>query len=452
MEIVDHVWIGQSANLFSGAERIIRIMNTMKISRSLITEMNKNQKAFYLKINRSEDFALRNLSRWIDAAYLAKAACYIVCDREDLVEKIKATILLSESAVFIKSSKPADMETIVNQIASRNWINAAYAHLTTFWHAEKMGYDYFWNIDADDTQLCVSADRTQELLQCVERYAEENQIDCFSLDMWSSRFNGTHWSFGITYTKVRSDWQDLLLQRCGDEEYKQFGTDDNNNVDWFFTYLKTCTNLRIETFYFENLKFIHYSNDFFLKPVGSGFYHWKEGKLLYPILYYCFGMKELGLYPIASDVIKLDIQIQDDEAKDALSYYARDSRDLNEYSHWENIVNEELSRKKMELYVKQHCKNKELICFGAGHCLQANYEKIHKVASVRYVCDNNANLWGKEMGNGMTCISPKQLGEMQDVFVIIMVYGKIIAAEIASQLTEMGIAYDYAENWLRCAD
>lgn len=170
------------------------------------------------------------------------------------------------------------------------------------------------------------------------------------------------------------------------------------------------------------------------------------------MLYYCFGMKELGLYPIASDVIKLDIQLQDDEAKDALSYYARDSRDLNEYSHWENIVNEELSRKKMELYVKQHCKNKELICFGAGHCLQANYEKIHKVAYVRYVCDNNANLWGKDMGNGMTCISPKQLGEMQDVFVIIMVYGKKIAAEIASQLTEMGIAYDYAENWLRCAD
>ncbi|MDE6435800.1 MAG: hypothetical protein K2L07_16440, partial [Lachnospiraceae bacterium] len=283
----------------------------------MITEMINKQKAFYLKINRSEDFALRNLSRWIDAAYLAKADCYIVCDREDLVEKIKDTILLSGSAEFIKSGKSADMETIVNQIASRNWINAAYAHLTTFWHAEDMGYDYFWNIDADDTQLCLSADRTQELFQCVESYAEENSIDCFSLDMWSSRFNGMHWSFGITYTKVRADWRSLLLQHCSDVEYKQFGTDDNNNVDWFFTYLKTCTALRIETFYLENLKFIHYSNDFFLKPVGSGFYHWKGGKLLYPILYYCFGMKELGLYPIASDVIKLDIHIQDDEAKDA---------------------------------------------------------------------------------------------------------------------------------------
>nr|MDE7477271.1 hypothetical protein [Lachnospiraceae bacterium] len=146
------------------------------------------KKAMYLKINRKEEFAFRNLGRWIDVSYLMNADCYILCDDDDIKRKIHNELLLSGNCKFIRSDKNFLNKKIVEKIANRNWANAAYAHMTTFTHAKDNEYGSFWNIDADDTMVCLTIDRIMELLQCVELYAENKNIDCFSLDMWRTKW------------------------------------------------------------------------------------------------------------------------------------------------------------------------------------------------------------------------------------------------------------------------
>jgi hypothetical protein len=71
---------------------------------------------------------------------------------------------------------------------------------------------------------------------------------------------------------------------------------------------------KIESFYVENLKFIHYSNDFFWRLSESALFHWKEGYLTLPIMYYGVGLRNkeshMAIDPI---VVKLDMNISDEE-------------------------------------------------------------------------------------------------------------------------------------------
>lgn len=412
-------------------------------------------RALYLKINRAEDYALKNLSRWIDASYLMSADCYIICDDNNLQSTILNNMLIYRDITFIKSEKSEEIKYLVSHIANRNWINAAYAHLTSFWHACGK-YEFFWNVDADDTRLCVSIDRMAEILQRIEEYAEEHKIDCFSLDMWRSETYGRHWSFGVTYVNGKIDWLGLCREKCQDKGYFQLDNEGNQNIDWFFTYLKQSTKKKIETFYIENLRFIHYSNDFFDKPIGSGMYHWKNGKLVYPIAYYGLGIDEIGKYDIADDVIKFDFNIADCEASGMLAYYAREGKDLSSFYKIEEIINEKISKKKFEVFKKKHgytgTIEPQIICFGAGNALKKNITKIKKIYDLKYVCDNDSSKWGKKVSEGISCISPDDLANLKNAIVVILVYSKQAVSQIAEQLSLMKIDYDYMDNWLACIE
>lgn len=277
---------------------------------------------FYLKINRRERYTFRNLQYWIDIVEGIEGADYcILCDNAVLQTEVMEQVRFTKEPVsFLKSEKrSADLREIVPNITNARWENAGYAHLTTFWDAKEKGYSCFWNIDADDTYICLKSERAGELLHEVEAYAAENQIDMMSLDMWTTRTYGNHWSFGITYINNRVDWMSVMKRYCRDEELK---ARQIPNADGYFSCLKTCTPLSIETFYFENLRFIHYSDDFFKRPDVSGFFIWKEGKLNLPILSYCFGLEQLGRLQIAKQVIKLDIGITGEESTGALFAYA----------------------------------------------------------------------------------------------------------------------------------
>lgn len=98
--------------------------------------------------------------------------------------------------------------------------------------------------------------------------------------------------------------------------------------------------------------------------------------------------------------------------------------------------------------------NKEcVVVWGAGKCFSENISIVQKECEVKYVCDNNADKWGEEIVPGVKCISPKELQEMQDVFVIIMIENVSVAFQVANQLLDMGIStFDYYFNWLRYAD
>lgn len=411
------------------------------------------KKAIYLKINRCEEFAMRNLSRWIDVSYLMDADCYILCDDDFIVEKINDELLLSDMCYFIKSDKGLWSTKIVESIANRNWKNAAYAHLTTFIHAKDNEYTEFWNIDADDTMICLTVDRIKELLENVESRAKANNIDCFSLDMWRTKWKGEHWSFGITYTSACVNWKEIITQYCDDEEYKNIKNAMNYNIDCFFSYLKDNADVRIETFYVENLKFIHYSNDFFKGLISSAFYHWKQGKLMYPIMNVCVGIDEMSEYDIYDDVIGIDIGIKDEEARNILTYYSRDGHEFRGYVEWNEIINKKIYEVKMKKYMQKKDLSGEIICFGVGNCLDNNVEKIKSICDLKYVCDNDSKKWNKHFYGNIICISPEELKHMKNVLVIIMVYSKTVADNIAQQLDAMGIInYDYAEKFLKCVE
>lgn len=411
------------------------------------------KKSIYLKINRDEEFAIRNLGHWIDAAYLLGSDCFIVCDKEELIERIRKELLLSDECIFIRSDRGLLNQKIVKNISNRNWENAAYSHITTFIHAHDNKYDYFWNIDADDTMICLRVDRVVELLKTVEKYAEQNEIDCYSLDMWRSKWKGEHWSFGITYANGRIDWYKEMLIHCEDKAYRYMESGMNYNIDCYFTYLKSLGKIQIETFYFENLRFIHYSADFFNRPISSAFYHWTNGKLLFPIMLGCIGVKELSSFDIYADVIKLDIHIKDEEARDILSYYSKESKNFFGYVDWRNIVNEELFRVKNRLFMRNYNDDCEIVCFGAGNCMENNIEKILGIYDLKYVCDNDPDKWGKELEHGVKCISPDELSKMKNVLVIILIYARPVADDIACQLKNMGIKnYEFVENWLKCVE
>lgn len=97
--------------------------------------------------------------------------------------------------------------------------------------------------------------------------------------------------------------------------------------------------------------------------------------------------------------------------------------------------------------------NKEVVLWGAGFCLSKNYEVVKKYVQVKYVCDNNSELWGKEILPEVFCISPEELKEKKDVFVIIMLENWKTAFSIGSQLKRLGIAsYDSFYNWKEYAD
>lgn len=276
---------------------------------------------FYLKINRNERYTFRNLQHWVDIVEaIPESKYYILCDHEELKQEVlKQVVFRNSGAEFLESCKTsAQMTSVVTEITDERWRNAGYAHLTTFWHARKMGYSGFWNIDADDTCFCLAPERVCELLQTAEANAEEEKMDILSLDMWMTRTKGYHWSFGITYVDNTADWFEIMKKYCKDEGMK---SKQIRNVDGYFSCLRSCTDLKIGTFYFENLRFIHYSDDFFKRPDASGFFHWKDGKLILPILLNCFGIESLGCVPITKEVRKLDMGITDQESKEFLLTY-----------------------------------------------------------------------------------------------------------------------------------
>ena len=272
---------------------------------------------FYLKINRTERWAMKCLQHWVKSieALSGSHKIFLLCDKTGAKDLIMENICFSkENYDFLESNRTDEELTyIVSHVADKYWTNAAYAHLTTFLHAREHGFERFWNIDADDTYVYLMPERVGELLQKAEDYAVEQGVHIFSLDMWTTRTSGSHWSFGVTYTDNTVDWMAMLRDHCTDSFYQDH-LHSLQNVDEYLTYLKFTSELRIETFYAENLRFVHYSDDLFAYPWGSGFYHWSGGVIHQPILSHCFGLSREVELAIGDDVVCFDMEITDEES------------------------------------------------------------------------------------------------------------------------------------------
>ena len=275
---------------------------------------------FYLKVNRDVEYTLSNLRAWIEAiSCLSNSKIFILSDNDSLDDKIEERILPDFSACDISMMESdrdtEELKTIAETVTIPHWYNCACSHLTTFFHSKQNGYNSFWNIDADDTFFCVSKERLAEILINAQKYADDMQVGCFSLDMWTSRNRGFAWSFGVTYTSNNIDWVNTMLAHRNDPELNTHFPGHTKNLDLYFTYLRdTQKELNIGTFCVENLRFVHYGNDMYRNPIGTGFFHWKDGYLRFPLLFFFYGSRSLGKYEIPEDVVLFNINITDKES------------------------------------------------------------------------------------------------------------------------------------------
>lgn len=297
----------------------------------------ENKVVFYLKVNRNDNYTFINLQHWLEIIYELGADFYIICDNDKLQNKILKNLVFKDSDIkFLKSCKNRKLKKCIKNIATKCWKKAAFAHLTSFYHAKINGFEEFWNIDADDTMLCMSPQICASAFTHIQDYAREKDISVFSLDMWRSRTKGKHWSFGAAFVRQNVDYLDMLEQNTDfswKDSYKNY--DINWNVDWFFTYLKDFKKFSIETFYIENCMFFH-CGDMIFNVIGSGVYFWHDGVLTFPVLKEIYGNNELGELPIFYDCIKFDIGITMESCQDYalknltfLKYFPKNLKNLH---------------------------------------------------------------------------------------------------------------------------
>lgn len=266
---------------------------------------------FYLKVNCNNDFALMCLQNWINIVNYLDADFYIICDKKNLKYKILNRVSFqNENIKFLKSEKNNYLKNIVRCFATPMWENAAYAHLTTFYHSKKLNYKSFWNIDADDTMFLAPPYKIAELLKDVEKCANETDIDNFSLDMHTSKSHNRLWSFGITYTKNDKDWFDIFKKYNSLDwrKDKAFKIDTQFNIDRYFTWLRDHNIANNKIFYIDRCYFIHFGN-FLARPNHFGIYYWKNESFTLPILLEAFNNKKYGELPIERTNIKFEMNV-----------------------------------------------------------------------------------------------------------------------------------------------
>lgn len=416
---------------------------------------------FYLKVNRNNSYVIPNLKHWLDAVMLYEGGfAYILCDNPELKQRIMKELTLNpERTEFLESDRNCcEINGILDNICGGNkWVKVGQAHLKTHWHACEKQYPYFWNIDADDTYVCLDPIRMAEMFRTVEKYSVDNSIRMISLDMWRSMSveerwpKGNNWSLGIVFVDNQVSWPMILETHCLDKEFQKrtFPLDKDINLDWYFTYLRSIKAERIETFYFENMRFMHFYDYFINFPHLSSFCYWKEGKLHYPILASCFGSRSRTEIEIAPDIHKLDMDITDDEA---LLSLVSSSNEV--FSFWFDLRDKrlevgDLMKKRCEFFLKKMKKTK-IICWGAGAAFYRNYELIKKAYDLEYVCDSDSDKWGKTLIDDVKCISPDDLQrDKEEVFVLVVIDSPGANHKIIHKLIELGIySFDHYDNWI----
>lgn len=282
------------------------ILPCIKSNRSYSCD-NDFQDVFYLKVNNISNTSIQCIQHWVNIVGWMKADFYFVCDNPLLEQLIYERVHFDNKNIKFIKSVHYPLNRIVRNLSTSFWKKATYAHLTTFYHAQKNKIRNFWNIDADDTMLLVEAPRAAEILKKAKNYADENNLSAFSLDMHTSRTHGIHWSFGITYTRFNIDWMSIF-QNVNDSSWMKnyLGLFDTEmNLDWYLTYLRDVKDVKNSTFYVDNFHFMHYG-DFMLNPISWHISHWKNGEVYYPILRHVFNNTDLARIPISTRSIKID--------------------------------------------------------------------------------------------------------------------------------------------------
>jgi len=404
---------------------------------------------FYLKVNRLIDYTIRNLQVWVSIiAEFKDAYAYILCDNEKLADRVNEEVdFKGISWSFLESRRDIEYLDLVKVISVAKWHNAAYAHLTPFIHAKEQGYHEYWNIDADDTLFCAATNRVAEMIEGATLYAKNHDIDLFSLDMWRSRSYSMHWSFGITYTNGNVDWLHVMKRHMSCVNGSKYFMNGNHakNIDEYFTYIKSVDqDVHIETFYFENLLFVHYSDDFIMNPIVSGVFKWKKGKLEYPVIKHIYGIDSLGEIEIAKDVIRMDIGLEDYEGGWMLAQIAPFSLEAtniieaDEYLEYREKLMHKQIQDNVDKYAAMIKMYEDIYIFGFGKFTDFLIDALREHSIFpEAILDNAEFKWGGPI-NGLNVCNPEIIKTKSLSNVIVLIDVRHCKA-IKEQLISFGI-------------
>ena len=206
--------------------------------------------------------------------------------------------------------------------------------------------------------------------------------------------------------------------------------------------------LKLETFYFENLRFIHHSlEDVFADLVLWGILYWKNNELRLPMLE-AFSPEESkqGCYPIPKDVVRLELEIEDREAQNVL-FFQKDWGPYLESIDFKYLIPEKILKRRRKLYYEKYDLNGAVACWGYGDCFRKVFPVISQVCQVAYVCDNDKRKWGEEY-EGCEVISPEELVQRRISLVVVTVLYNSMVSEISRQLASYGIPYCHINEWM----
>ena len=234
------------------------------------------------------------IQHWLDIVDSLNADYYIVCDNCYLKYKVLNNCCFRDTDIKFISSYGISIKKAAKNLYTGKWEKTTHALLTPFYHTKQTGIKHFWNIDADDTTILLSAEKIATALKKITDIAVQENISAVSLDMWLSRTKGKHWSFGITFINNNVDYTKIFHENQNLDwisAYRGYG--NSFNLDWFFTYLRDNQIINIKSFFIDNCMFIHWG-DFLVNPFYSWVNIWKDGKVHYPIFEKIFMDKETG--------------------------------------------------------------------------------------------------------------------------------------------------------------
>jgi hypothetical protein len=381
---------------------------------------------FYLKINTNTDFGVKCFGHWVEIVEAFGADYYVVCDKPELAERVSRAG--TKDHKFITTS--AEAKNLVSGIVTSFWLNAGAALFTPFIHAEENALKCFFNIDADDTVMCCSAEKCAKALKNAQLYADGTDVNCFGLDMHGSAFERFYecWTFGITYVKMNAPYKSMLLRyaELRDKGVVQSDYLFDENLDEVFSILGKMALLKTEYFYVDNMYFRH--QNWAMHFCADGVFKYVEISQFTKTLWNLKDHEIENGIPIPKRFVKIVAGVTREQSLRFLS----GSEILNKFIGNIHIdIDEDLLKKKGET---------KLVLFGAGKDGKRILTALRRhECGIAYFCDNSEKIWGTEI-LGVPVISPLQLKEFcKRKKLSVVITSSQYYREIRDALAELGI-------------
>lgn len=247
-------------------------------------------KPIFLKIDRISKYTLMCVQHWVHVSNELGCDIYFVCDNKKLERLILKEIEFKKLNFKFVPSARNQLRYLGAYMYSYYWRNATYAHLTPFFIAKQLGIKRFWAIDGDDTTFLNSPKIVADNLVRAEKYAIDNDLAAFSLDMWTSRSPYDSWTMGIMFINDIVNFFSIFEETKSRDWIKEFGQKRNINIkvanlDHFFTHLNDIGKIKAKAFYFENTTFIHWDDNIpgIKSKICTQIFHWENNKLYLPM-------------------------------------------------------------------------------------------------------------------------------------------------------------------------